>query len=647
MRKGAIQLGKALNDPVAGVGALSRVGVQFTKQQKEQIKTLVDSGHTLEAQKIILGELSKEFGGAAASYATPMSRLKTSAHELAVEAGKSLLPAVTAVAIWMTNIGIPALMTFGHWIAQNKEWLVPLVAVVSTFVSTLYLLSKAFEVATLAAKIFGGTLELGLGPVSLIIAGIAALAVGLYLLWTKSALFREIVEGAFRAVASAFDWLVDHWKLVLQIMIVATTGGLGLVAVLVWRYWNQIKGFFTAATDAITRGLTVAWNTIYRGTVSAWSTITGWLHGMWSREVNYWSGIAGTLTRIIASAWDAIWRQAVSAWGGITSAMSGAWRNLVNLASNAGGSIVSGLLGGIASAMRGVGGWLNRVVVQPIISGVKSFFGIHSPSTVMEGIGGNLIAGLMGGLMRTSTATIVHTVFGGMPQALGALVSKGFAAITALPAKALAALGSVAGKIGGFFGHLFGGGSGSGVGQWAGLVKTVTSMFGLPQLTPLFLTQMQTESGGNPKAINLWDSNAKAGTPSMGLLQVIQPTFDRFAGPFRSRGIWDPFANVYAAVAYAIATYGSRITSVLGHGHGYAGGGIVSEPVVGIGLRSGDPYRFGERGSELVSPLSGAAPQVGRGGVTINVFPRANQSETEIAAAVNAQLHWVAAGGLG
>ena len=65
-KSSAIQLGKALNDPVKGVTALQRVGVTFTAQQKDQIKTLVDSGNTLDAQKIILRELDKEFGGSAA-----------------------------------------------------------------------------------------------------------------------------------------------------------------------------------------------------------------------------------------------------------------------------------------------------------------------------------------------------------------------------------------------------------------------------------------------------------------------------------------------------------------------------------------------------------------------------------------------------
>ncbi|HHH26953.1 MAG TPA: hypothetical protein ENK57_01200, partial [Polyangiaceae bacterium] len=49
----AKQLGKALNDPITGVSALTRVGVTFTQQQKEQIRTLVETGQILEAQKLI------------------------------------------------------------------------------------------------------------------------------------------------------------------------------------------------------------------------------------------------------------------------------------------------------------------------------------------------------------------------------------------------------------------------------------------------------------------------------------------------------------------------------------------------------------------------------------------------------------------
>lgn len=65
----AVALGKALNDPIAGVGALSRVGVTFTDQQKEQIKTMMEAGNVAGAQAVIMGELGKEFGGSAAAAA--------------------------------------------------------------------------------------------------------------------------------------------------------------------------------------------------------------------------------------------------------------------------------------------------------------------------------------------------------------------------------------------------------------------------------------------------------------------------------------------------------------------------------------------------------------------------------------------------
>lgn len=68
-KSSAIQLGKALNDPIKGVTALQRVGVSFTAQQKETIKSLVESGDTMGAQKLILRELTKEFGGSGKAFA--------------------------------------------------------------------------------------------------------------------------------------------------------------------------------------------------------------------------------------------------------------------------------------------------------------------------------------------------------------------------------------------------------------------------------------------------------------------------------------------------------------------------------------------------------------------------------------------------
>jgi soluble lytic murein transglycosylase-like protein len=65
------------------------------------------------------------------------------------------------------------------------------------------------------------------------------------------------------------------------------------------------------------------------------------------------------------------------------------------------------------------------------------------------------------------------------------------------------------------------------------------------------------ESSGNPYAINNWDSNAAAGTPSKGLLQVIDPTFNAYHVSGTSYDPYDPVANITAACNYAAAVYGS------------------------------------------------------------------------------------------
>ncbi|MER5182027.1 LysM peptidoglycan-binding domain-containing protein [Streptomyces sp. NPDC002896] len=65
------------------------------------------------------------------------------------------------------------------------------------------------------------------------------------------------------------------------------------------------------------------------------------------------------------------------------------------------------------------------------------------------------------------------------------------------------------------------------------------------------------ESSGNPRAVNNWDSNAAKGTPSKGLLQVIDPTFRAYHVPGTSWDIFDPVANITAACNYAAKRYGS------------------------------------------------------------------------------------------
>ena len=119
-----------------------------------------------------------------------------------------------------------------------------------------------------------------------------------------------------------------------------------------------------------------------------------------------------------------------------------------------------------------------------------------------------------------------------------------------------------------------GGNGGSGVQRWRPLVVQALHMLGQPDSwTDTVLRRMNQESGGNPNAINNWDSNAAMGQPSQGLMQTIPGTFAAYAGPFAGRPITDPLANIYAGLNYALHRYGSL--SALDRPGGYAEGGIV------------------------------------------------------------------------
>lgn len=117
---------------------------------------------------------------------------------------------------------------------------------------------------------------------------------------------------------------------------------------------------------------------------------------------------------------------------------------------------------------------------------------------------------------------------------------------------------------------------GGGVEQWRSLVVRVLKELGQAESwADTVLRRMNQESGGNPNAINNWDSNAKAGHPSQGLMQTIPSTFAAYAGPYRNLGITNPLANLYAGVNYALHRYGSL--SALNRAGGYAFGGIVGD----------------------------------------------------------------------
>jgi len=118
----------------------------------------------------------------------------------------------------------------------------------------------------------------------------------------------------------------------------------------------------------------------------------------------------------------------------------------------------------------------------------------------------------------------------------------------------------------------------AGVEQWRQLAAHALKLTG--QFTDanlnLLLYQMQTESGGNPNAINNWDINAQNGTPSKGLMQVIDPTFRSYAMPGYDTNIYDPLSNILASIRYTLSRYGSLSNGWKGHGYASGIGKIVA-----------------------------------------------------------------------
>lgn len=124
----AIQLGKALQDPIKGVSALTRVGISFNEQQKKQIEQMVKSGDLMGAQKIILGEINREVGGSAEAAATPMAKLGVIIGNVKEQLGNALLPVVNRVASALST-ALPKAIDFLTPILHGAQ------TVISAFIS--------------------------------------------------------------------------------------------------------------------------------------------------------------------------------------------------------------------------------------------------------------------------------------------------------------------------------------------------------------------------------------------------------------------------------------------------------------------------------------------------------------------------------
>lgn len=305
-----LQVGKALNDPIKGVTALGRAGVQFTEQQKDQIKTLVESGRTLDAQKIILAELATQFGGSAEAFAkTGAGQMKQAMNELGnagESLGRILLPIITAISGVLGNL------------ARMFEGLSPgAQKVVAAFLG-------------IAAAV---------GPLLLIAAKLATA-------WTTIV---PLISGAFSAISGAFTFLMAN-------PIVVGIAALIAVIYLIVKHWDTIKAFLLATWATIQNVWNSTWQaikdvaaTIWAGIVAVaraiWGAILAYFR-FWINAVKAYFAIWGAIGRALVAVWNAIRGAAVAVWNAIKAAITAA----VNTVR----SIILGVFNGVKNTLAGI-----------------------------------------------------------------------------------------------------------------------------------------------------------------------------------------------------------------------------------------------------------------------------------------------------
>lgn len=232
----ALQLGKALNDPAKGMARLMRVGVSFTAQQIAQAKQLQKNGDLLGAQKIILGELTQEFGDAARKTASPFDKARVAWHEAERDLATGLAPAATAVAIAFTqftqqvrdNTGVggqvrgvivgiynavktlwPVIVGIGGaWLTYRGILLA--VAAAEHIVSAVQLVAYFVQAARAAGLMTAGMVALDAAteanPIIALATAVVAVGAALYLAYTK-------VKWFHNAINDTWAWIKGHWAL--------------------------------------------------------------------------------------------------------------------------------------------------------------------------------------------------------------------------------------------------------------------------------------------------------------------------------------------------------------------------------------------------------------------------------------------------
>lgn len=266
----AVQVGKALNNPLRGLTSLQRVGVNFTDEQREMIEIMVAFGDTAGAQRIILAELNREFGGSAGAFGTtPAARLRRLTQRFE-ELGASILEDVLPILEDFGGIIDTLADKFDNLTPTQQKWVSGLIlaaAVAGPLVSVVGALATAF--AFLAGT--GGL-------VLLVAAAVVALGVALYVLISNWDKVTEAAASFFRLVISSVPGA--------RTTVMALFQAINFVA--------SALGRVTSIAGTVISTLTRLGQVALSGVIAAIQTLTGNLSGAAQSAAN----LLSTLTSI-------------------------------------------------------------------------------------------------------------------------------------------------------------------------------------------------------------------------------------------------------------------------------------------------------------------------------------------------------------
>ncbi len=221
----AMQLGKALSDPEKGITALRRAGINFTESQKEQIKTLVASGNTLEAQKLILAEVESQVGGTAAASATAFDRMRVAVGNVAERFGALLIPYIERFANFVIDSVVPYMNRLADVIGEDglgagikmlaSDFLKftgnmgALGNTILTVVAAFTALRLVAIAATISQTMFNTALLAN--PIGIVVASVIALGVAVAALYIKFEGVRKVVNSVFNFMIGMVQNFLNAW----------------------------------------------------------------------------------------------------------------------------------------------------------------------------------------------------------------------------------------------------------------------------------------------------------------------------------------------------------------------------------------------------------------------------------------------------